>query len=133
MSLTELNVPILSVVSNAHTYMLFYNYGGKDIHLMCFFNKGNNFLKCDPSGLFPVTVSGNCSNGLCVDFNGTSVGDIATYFTTPDYCINSTSGLNFTRECLDTGLWSGNAPIKLIGKPFLHQLKFVRFMYKMLS
>ena len=66
-------------------------------------------LKCDPSGLL---VSGDCSKSLCVEFNDISVGDIATYFTPSDYCINTT---NFTRECLDTGLWSGNVPIELIG------------------
>ena len=114
MSLTELNVPILPVVSNAHICS---SYLETDVLSHCTYTiyTGNNLLKCDPRGLFPGTVSEDCSDGLCVMFSSTSVGDIATYFTTSDYCINSTSGLDFTRECLDNGMWSGNVPIKHIG------------------
>ena len=123
MSLTELNVPILPVVSNAcmyiRSFIIYYTeVPYLYIHLMCFLTlynsiyKGDNFL-CVASDLLPVPVSGDCYNDLCVEFSSTSVGDIATYSTTSDYCINSTSGP--TRECLDTGLWSGNMPITLKG------------------
>ena len=53
-------------------------------------------VDCNASCLFPPG-NGNCSNGLCVELNGTSVGDIATYSITSGYCIISTSRL--TREC----------------------------------
>ena len=67
-------------------------------------------VECNVSDLLLI---GNCSDGLCVEFNGTCVGDIATYFTTSDYCIISTSGL--TRECQDDRMWSGSVPRSLKG------------------
>ena len=71
-----------------------------------------SFVDCNVSDLFPPG-NGNCSNGLCVEVNGTSVGDIATYFVTSGYCIISTSGL--TRECQEDRSWSGSVPRTLKG------------------
>ena len=69
-------------------------------------------VDCDVSSLFPPG-NGNCSNGLCVEFSSTSVGDIATYSITPDYCVSSTSRL--TRECQNDRSWSGSVPRTLKG------------------
>ena len=63
--------------------------------------------------LLPEPITRNCSKGLCVRFNGTSVGDIATYFTTPHHCINRTSELTRVRQ--NDGSWSGSVPGKLEG------------------
>ena len=65
-------------------------------------------VDCNVSDLLLI---GNCSDGRCVEFNGTCVGDRATYFTTSDYCI-STGGL---RECQDDRMWSGSVPDTLKG------------------
>ena len=70
-------------------------------------------VDCNVSDLLTVSIIGNCFNGLRVDFNGTSVGDIAIYFTTPDCCIISASGL--TRECHKDRSWSGSVPRTLRG------------------
>ena len=48
----------------------------------------------------------NVQTSICVTFTGVSIGSVATYFTSNNYCIDTLT----VRTCTSDMMWSGTAP-----------------------
>ena len=51
-------------------------------------------------------------NSVCVEYSGLSIGDVATYNTSNEYCIDT----ELVRMCNESNAWEGTIPAVYRGK-----------------
>ena len=49
-----------------------------------------------------------CNSTLCVDYDGDTIGSVATYSTSDDFCIEDENEL--MRRCNEDAEWEGSIP-----------------------
>ena len=95
-------------------------------------------LECPRQGLLPCnittaveidnrtccTVDGQPS--VCVRYTGVSIGSIATYTTSDNFCIDNKV---LTRNCTSDMMWEGVTPIAIRGLTFTYCIQYLCLMF----